>query len=441
VALAAKRVLAEAGASELVDRIAAYRAGYLAGDRRELEARLRALYDPFLAYAARLIGSPNMVVIGQLGRTIFDNFEPGFFFVVLATAVVLLLAANTAFHGFPAFGSVLARDGYLPRQLQVRGDRLALSNGILLLAGLSTLLIVVFDANVHRLVQLYIVGVFVSFTVSQAGMVVHWTRLLRKSKDPSARRTMQWSRGINAVGLSVTGIVLVVVVVTMVVGGYGSLGERMIRRSLAWQMVAGVGYILAGLAIGTQLGLAAGLFYMSHHIIVMGSLLLASAAIEHAYRTHQFVGLSGFMKREPLLAVIMALGMMSLVGFPPSSGFFGKVGVVRAAAELDGFQLWMVLGAVLVASIGTLLAMVAIWREVFWGPPIEDMPSHGRGQPVPPVCPDGTRLRQHTLVPCGVLLAVSLLMFLFPGPIWELCLQAAAGLVDVTGYAEAVMPR
>jgi multicomponent Na+:H+ antiporter subunit D len=164
-------------------------------------------------------------------------------------------------------------------------------------------------------------------------------------------------------------LLLVLFTLSMLVGAYGSLGERMIRRSLAWQMIAGVGYILVGVGIGTQLGLAAGLFYMVHHILVMGSLLLSSGAIEHAYRTNQFVGLSGLMRREPQLAVIMALGMMSLIGFPPSSGFFGKVGIARAAADLDGFQLWLVLGALLVASIGTLLAMSRLWADVFWGHP------------------------------------------------------------------------
>ncbi|WP_203336537.1 monovalent cation/H+ antiporter subunit D family protein [Nocardioides limicola] len=236
-------------------------------------------------------------------------------------------------------------------------------------------------------------------------------------------------------------LVLILVTVTMVVGGYGSLGEKMIRRSLSWQMVAGVGYILAGLGIGTQLGLAAGFFYMIHHILVMGSLLLASAAIEHAYRTNQFVGLSGLMRREPVLAVLAALGMGSLIGFPPSSGFFGKVGLVRAAAELDGLQLWLVLTAILVASIGTLLAMVKMWSEVFWGPPIEELPCYGRGRGVPVPFPHGTRIRRRTLLPSAALLGASLLLFFVPGPVWELCLQAASGLLDVSGYAEAVMSR
>ena len=96
-----------------------------------------------------------------------------------------MLAANTAFNGFPVLGSILAQDRYLPRQLHTRGDRLAFSNGILFLAAFALVLIIAFDAEVTRLIQLYIVGVFVSFTCSQAGMIRHWNRLLANETDPA----------------------------------------------------------------------------------------------------------------------------------------------------------------------------------------------------------------------------------------------------------------
>ncbi len=153
-------------------------------------------------------------VISQLAGGIFDHFPVGFYIVAAVTGVILVLAANTAFNGFPVLGSILARDGFLPRQLHTRGDRLAFSNGIILLAGFAILLIVAFDAEVTRLIQLYIVGVFVSFTVSQTGMIRHWTRLLRTQEDPAQRRRMHRSRAINAFGLVVTALVLVIVLVT-----------------------------------------------------------------------------------------------------------------------------------------------------------------------------------------------------------------------------------
>ncbi len=176
-------------------------------------------------------------VIGQLAKGIFDHFSPGFYLIAAATGVILVLAANTAFNGFPVLGSILARDGFLPRQLHTRGDRLAFSNGIVILAGFAIVLIVAFNAEVTRLIQLYIVGVFVSFTISQAGMVRHWTRLLRDEQDPGKRRTMQRSRIINAVGLSFTGVVLVVVLLTkFLLGAYIAI----IAMSVLFVMMRGI---------------------------------------------------------------------------------------------------------------------------------------------------------------------------------------------------------
>jgi amino acid transporter len=153
-------------------------------------------------------------VIGQLARALFGGFPPAFYLVAAATGLILVLAANTAFNGFPVLGSILARDDLLPRQLHTRGDRLAYSNGIILLASAASVLILVFHAEVTRLIQLYIVGVFISFTLSQTGMVRHWTRLLATEVDPAVRRKMQRSRVINGIGLSITGSVLVVVLIT-----------------------------------------------------------------------------------------------------------------------------------------------------------------------------------------------------------------------------------
>ncbi|MEU7300247.1 APC family permease [Streptomyces sp. NPDC007189] len=153
-------------------------------------------------------------VISQVAEAVFG--KGSFLFVVLAaaTALVLFLAANTAYNGFPLLGSILAQDRYLPRQLHTRGDRLAFSNGIVLLAGAAALLTVLYGADSTRLIQLYIVGVFVSFTLSQTGMVRHWNRHLAVEKDQAKRRHMIRSRAINAFGACLTGLVLVVVLVT-----------------------------------------------------------------------------------------------------------------------------------------------------------------------------------------------------------------------------------
>ena len=173
--------------------------------------------------ASQLVGAPagyqQKTILAQIAAAVFSNFPPAFYYISFVTGIILVLAANTAFNGFPVLGSILAQDRYLPRQLHTRGDRLAFSNGIIFLAALAVILIVAFDAEVTRLIQLYIVGVFVSFTCSQAGMIRHWNRLLAVEEDRAVRRRMRRSQTINTIGLVCTGAVLIVVLITKFLAG------------------------------------------------------------------------------------------------------------------------------------------------------------------------------------------------------------------------------
>ena len=153
-------------------------------------------------------------VISQLAETIFGDGSIAFYVVVAATGLILVFASNTAFNGFPVLASILAKDGFLPRQMRTRGDRLAFSNGIISLGVGALALIIIFDADVTRLIQLYIVGVFVSFTISQLGMIRHWTAKLGTERSRENRHRMQRSRVINAVGFGMTALVLLIVLVT-----------------------------------------------------------------------------------------------------------------------------------------------------------------------------------------------------------------------------------
>ncbi len=149
-------------------------------------------------------------VLAQIGDTVFGGGVM-FYLLQVFTALILILAANTAYQDFPRLSAILARDGFVPRQFQNRGDRLVFSNGIVVLSGLAALLVWAFDANLTDLIQLYVVGVFTAFTLSQAGMVRRWIRL----REPGWRR----SAIINAVGATATGVVLVIVAVTKFAGG------------------------------------------------------------------------------------------------------------------------------------------------------------------------------------------------------------------------------
>jgi len=159
-----------------------------------------------LAHAYRVIPNSTESGISQLGRAIFSG--PNFLYYALqaGTTLILVLAANTAYADFPRLASIVSRDGYLPRQFMNQGDRLAFSNGILVLSVFAAILIIAFRGDTQSLLPLYMIGVFVSFTLSQAGMVIHW----RKTREPGWKT----SALINGFGALVTGVVLIIVAVT-----------------------------------------------------------------------------------------------------------------------------------------------------------------------------------------------------------------------------------
>jgi len=187
-----------------------------------LASRVHYAADPADLIGAAA-GHEQRTVIAQVARAVFGGDSPLFFILQFVTALILVLAANTAFNGFPVLASILAEDSYLPRQLHTRGDRLAYSNGIVLLSGAAIVLIIAFRASPTRLIQLYILGVFVSFVCSQTGMVRHWNRRLRQhgpgAPDAAARRRMRRSRAVNFIGATFTAVVLIIVVVTKFLHG------------------------------------------------------------------------------------------------------------------------------------------------------------------------------------------------------------------------------
>ncbi len=159
-------------------------------------------------------------VLAQVAAAVFGPGTVGFYAIQTFTAAILILAANTSFNGFPMLVSILARDRYAPRQFHSRGDRLVFSNGIIALAVFAIALIVAFDASTNALIQLYVLGVFLAFTLSQIGMVRHWrTQLASPEVDPARRRRIRRSQLINAIGAAATGVVLVVVLITKFLDG------------------------------------------------------------------------------------------------------------------------------------------------------------------------------------------------------------------------------
>lgn len=165
----------------------------------------------YLAHIYHIVPQAGQTVISLLGRQILGDGNPLYYFIQISTLLILILAANTSYADFPRLGYFLARDGFLPRQLSLLGDRLVYSNGIILLSASAAILIIVFRGQVNAILPLYAVGVFTSFTLSQAGMVVRWYKNKTSSWQPSAV--------MNCIGAGVTAVVLIVIVVTKFTSG------------------------------------------------------------------------------------------------------------------------------------------------------------------------------------------------------------------------------
>lgn len=239
-------------------------------------------------------------------------------------------------------------------------------------------------------------------------------------------------------------VALVLVVASMLVGAWSSLGENTIRRVLSFQMVSGVGHILVGVVLASLAAYSAGLIYLVHHVLTMGVLVLAAGAVEKTYGTGHLVRLADLLRRERTLAAIVGLAMLSIVGFPPSSGFWGKVALVLASAREGSWVGVVLIASIVAASLLTMLAMQRLWHDVFWGPKMTVYrPARRLGdleaasEPVP--LPDSVRIRPGDLAPAATLLALSLVFFATAGWWWPIAHRAAAGLVDVAPYVSAVL--
>ena len=269
--------------------------------------------------------------------------------------------------------------------------------------------------------------------------------------------------------------ILVLCSLTLVIGAVASLGEQSTRAILSWQMVSGIGGILVGVGLSTQLGLAAGIFYMIHHMVVMTSLFTATGAVEVRYGSGRLADLQGLARREPLIAAAYFAGLLSLVGIPPFSGFAGKLMLVVAGVEAGRT---VVVAVVLVASLLSLWGLLRIWNGWFWGEP--EMPRHHRerletaalpivearadGPAASAGAPDGpaavhtptgvlpvvfsrdedltrSRIPFSLALPAVLTATLSLALGLGAQGLWLVSDTAAQGLTDTHAYVEAVIGR
>jgi multicomponent Na+:H+ antiporter subunit D len=225
-------------------------------------------------------------------------------------------------------------------------------------------------------------------------------------------------------------MILVAALLSMVVGVLGAVGEKTMRAILTFHMISQIGYMIVGPALFTGAALAAGIFYILHHVLVKAALLITAGVVEVSYGTGRLSRLGGLVWREPLLAVAFMVAALSLTGIPPLSGFVAKLAIVRAAA--DEAQYVVVVVAVVVGLL-TLISMIKIWTSVFWGHDGEvtwrDSPE---GEPTKP------HVRMSMVIPAVALAAFSIILGVGGQPLLEAAQVAAEGLIDTTAYQTAV---
>lgn len=224
-------------------------------------------------------------------------------------------------------------------------------------------------------------------------------------------------------------LIMVLALTTMLVGVLGAVGEAAVRPVLTFHMVSQIGYMVLALAIFTEVGLAAGVFFMVQYIPVKACLLLAVAAIEVTFGAGRLNRFGGLARHEPWLAVAFAGGALALVGVPPLSGFVGKLALLRAAAE-DGH--YVAVAVALVVTLITLVSMVKVWNGVFWGHDREPAGSGSRAVVTRTVQPG-------LIAPALGLAALGVVLGIAAQPLLLVAETAGQGLLDPAAYVSAVL--
>lgn len=218
---------------------------------------------------------------------------------------------------------------------------------------------------------------------------------------------------------------------TMIVGVLGAIAQNDMKRILSFHIVSQIGYMILGIGLFTVAGIAGAVMFLIHQIPVKTSLFLVSGLVEESAGSTALDRVGGLVRRTPIAAVLFGLAALSLAGIPPFSGFVGKLSLVEAGF---GAHAYVIVGVSLFVSLLTLFSMVKIWNGVFWGTAEQPM--------VPTVAP-GTIVRTPRVMTGATvfLVSVTVVIAVLAGPIYELSVRAAEGLIDPTAYIDAVSKR
>ena len=240
-------------------------------------------------------------------------------------------------------------------------------------------------------------------------------------------------------------VFLIAALLTMVIGILGAIAQVDIKRMLSFTLISHIGYMIFGIALNSNAGMAAAIFYTAHHITIQATLFLVTGLIERRGGTSSLDGLGGLLKVAPLLAALFFLPAMNLAGIPPMSGFVGKLGLLQAGAQVGTTLAWVVVAGGVLTSLLTLMAMAKVWNRAFWGvTPKEQRQEEARAQQLdldPDELDDDTRPMPPVQVGATLALVLfGLALMVFAGPLYEYTHAAADALRDGT-YLQAVLPE
>lgn len=258
----------------------------------------------------------------------------------------------------------------------------------------------------------------------------------------------------------VANVLMVLALLTMVVGILGAVAQSDIKRLLSFTLVSHIGYMVFGVALATVAGLAGAIFYVVHHITIQTTLFLGAGLIERRGGTSNLEKLGGLSRLSPILAILFFIPALNLAGIPPFSGFLGKVGLLQAGVDVGSPLAYLLVGGGTAVSLLTLYAIARVWNLAFWRQPHPEMLQVGaidRNGTVIPVnkekatregsaaqaefVPNNVALPKLMVASTLVLVAFSLALTVFAGPLYDLSAQSAQDLLDRTPYIEAVYPN
>ncbi|MBB6172748.1 multicomponent Na+:H+ antiporter subunit D [Nocardiopsis mwathae] len=404
--------------------------------------------------------------IGGLSSATPQTFHP--LYLVLTAGVCLSFLAGDLFNLFVAFEVMLTASYALitqaPTRARVRATMIytvvGLTSSILFLTGIALVYALVGTVNmadiaikldgapddlrmVLALLFLVVFGIKAaivplhfwlpdSYPVAITRISAIFAALLTKVAVYAIIRTQTLLFG----GDDVSAVMLWIAIATMIVGILGALVQDDINRIMSFALVSHIGFMIFGLALNTVAGIAGVMVYLVHHIVVQATMFLVNGLVRQYVGHTSLRSIRGLTAVSPALALFFFLPAVSLAGIPPMSGFIAKVALFQAGVEAGGWLTWVGIGAGLLTSLLTIIAIFRVWTRAFWGTPLPDMLTARaelkRG-------PDAAGLRMMT-VTTGVMVGVGVLVAVLGGPLVDLSFTAAHDLLDGGAYIEAVLP-